>query len=411
MALILVSTFFSLILLGLVGGLWWPRQVGAACAISATATCLSITCLFSAAFGCQAFLTLVFGLFCAILGGSPRAMAWGARGAMAVSYGIFLWYGVQEVREVAQLRERYPLESLADRLQYEKESRPRTNAPSTTPGSAEGPVPLGAEAETRLAQQEKNIEFGTNRQYTLSGIHDRTRAEFMMARGFGPVRMQRLSIDRIEDPSEAPVRLPAEPSAEPYPHDSASAEVEASLAHADVPERDELIALHDAGAADFLKQDRMGYIESREAVAGFQSHQFSAVPAFERSATESNSEWRIVRIDLVSLLRHDEPVAYVTENLPKMEDLRALDAPTRPLDDFERAALSQLRAEKDLVTDDAQDASPDRVRMLGSLRAASSCLRCHSVPRGELLGAFSYELVPAKGPTRTRPAPASERPL
>jgi hypothetical protein len=64
------------------------------------------------------------------------------------------------------------------------------------------------------------------------------------------------------------------------------------------------------------------------------------------------------------------------------------DAGTRPLDDFEAASLSQLETQKDLVVESATN----RIRMLGSLRAGTTCLKCHQVPRGKLLGAFSYQL-------------------
>ncbi len=36
------------------------------------------------------------------------------------------------------------------------------------------------------------------------------------------------------------------------------------------------------------------------------------------------------------------------------------------------------------------------VRMVGSLRAANQCVKCHDGQRGDLLGAFSYRLRPAK---------------
>ncbi len=40
--------------------------------------------------------------------------------------------------------------------------------------------------------------------------------------------------------------------------------------------------------------------------------------------------------------------------------------------------------------------SPDQIRMVGSLRASQNCLDCHSVRRGELLGALTYELIPVR---------------
>ena len=44
---------------------------------------------------------------------------------------------------------------------------------------------------------------------------------------------------------------------------------------------------------------------------------------------------------------------------------------------------------EDLIT----NATAHRIEMLGSVRAAASCTECHGVKRGELLGAFSYELI------------------
>ena len=61
---------------------------------------------------------------------------------------------------------------------------------------------------------------------------------------------------------------------------------------------------------------------------------------------------------------------------------------TRPLVPFEKKALTALKAGDDLVT----ESSGDRIRMMGSLRAAKQCLQCHDAKRGDLLGAFSWDL-------------------
>jgi hypothetical protein len=61
--------------------------------------------------------------------------------------------------------------------------------------------------------------------------------------------------------------------------------------------------------------------------------------------------------------------------------------------------LKRLRSDEDLVIDDA----PNRIRMVGSLRAGKGCLECHSVRRGELLGAFSYVLMGNRGERRAGP--------
>jgi hypothetical protein len=78
----------------------------------------------------------------------------------------------------------------------------------------------------------------------------------------------------------------------------------------------------------------------------------------------------------------------VLDHLPRMDRLSSDDAPTRPLDAFETDALAKLWKDEDVVVKN----DGDDYRMLGSLRAAKQCLDCHSVQRGELLGAFSYSL-------------------
>ena len=116
-----------------------------------------------------------------------------------------------------------------------------------------------------------------------------------------------------------------------------------------------------------------------------------------RKCPNPKPNFQLVRLELVSLLKHETPVAYVSKHLPQMDELR--DAPTRPLDDFERHALDRLRSDEDLVIDDA----PNRIRMVGSLRAGKDCMECHSVRRGELLGAFSYELIGGRAEGRVEP--------
>jgi len=122
-------------------------------------------------------------------------------------------------------------------------------------------------------------------------------------------------------------------------------------------------------------------VRSRSEVAGFQAHAFSQMPRF------NYSPWHVHTVELVSLLKHDPPAVYVSDNLPRMEELR--DAPTRELESFELAALDKLRSGEGLVVE------PDpgvMLRMVGAIRAGRQCLDCHQGPRGALLGAFTYRL-------------------
>ena len=144
--------------------------------------------------------------------------------------------------------------------------------------------------------------------------------------------------------------------------------------------RSKLQELHTAGLLDFINFANFGYVKDRRNVAGFQSHRFSKVPGPAEG-------WRVQTLDLVGLLLHKDPVAYVSANLPRMDELKK--APTRPLDRFETGGLKKLRGGEDLVTAEAGA----NLRMFGAIRSAKQCVDCHGGQRGDLLGAFSYTLV------------------
>jgi hypothetical protein len=115
-------------------------------------------------------------------------------------------------------------------------------------------------------------------------------------------------------------------------------------------------------------------------------HHFHAVPRLKELPGQTQ-RWRIQSLELVRLLKHDEPVTYVSKHLPRMDELR--DAPTRPLTSFENNALAALRRGEDLQV----ESTMDRIHVFGSIRAIKQCLACHEGQRGDLLGAFSYRLI------------------
>jgi hypothetical protein len=87
-------------------------------------------------------------------------------------------------------------------------------------------------------------------------------------------------------------------------------------------------------------------------------------------------------------LKHETPRVYESDHLPRMEELSSATAKTRELGKFEAAALQKLLEGEEIHT----AGTPNRIEMLGAVRASKQCLQCHEVPRGTLLGAFSYEL-------------------
>jgi hypothetical protein len=95
----------------------------------------------------------------------------------------------------------------------------------------------------------------------------------------------------------------------------------------------------------------------------------------------------IDRAELVSLLKEEQPAAYVLDEMATPP--RARLARRRSLDEFEDRGLQFLRRGAALV------GSPEAPhRMFGAVRARRECIDCHSGAReGDLLGAFSYFLT------------------
>jgi hypothetical protein len=120
-------------------------------------------------------------------------------------------------------------------------------------------------------------------------------------------------------------------------------------------------------------------------VKGFEGHQFCSMPRLEPDENEIE-RWTVQSLELVSLLKYAESAVYLSEYLPRMDELR--EAPTRKLNSFELHALASLRRGEDLVV----ESDPNEIRMLGSIRAVNVCTSCHEANRSDLLGAFSYRL-------------------
>ena len=142
---------------------------------------------------------------------------------------------------------------------------------------------------------------------------------------------------------------------------------------------------------EFVPVASLGFIKNRKQVAGFLPHgQRNYMVSHDSSDDlrhDAWSEYALHRLDLISLLLHDPPVAYLTDTLPSMEQVKQLK--TRPLDSFEMVGLVKLRGGEDLYAREYQG----HTRLLGALRNAKQCMACHDGSHGDLLGAFSYDLT------------------
>ncbi len=306
----------------------------------------------------QGFLTLVLGSLCLLARAKPIVLV----GNAAIACCIGLWIGgvpvYLELQMLRQMRDDHPFESVAGRLEYESTKR-------DAPASAAATLTL--DVEYRLNEFEKRQSHNWRRRRALYAVHDESYHNFVAAGGFGVSRMRGAHESDVELPAANPIPTASDPLPI-YEPDRPSSFFPLALRNDSAirgPANQHLIDLHTTGAGDFLDSALFGYVKDREHVAGFESHRFTQVPTLPAGDTES---WRVVRLELVSLLRYDEPRVYVSTHLPNMNELR--DTPTRPLTPFESQALEKLWREDDLVIDESEN----QIRMLGSLRAGKDCL-------------------------------------
>jgi hypothetical protein len=231
---------------------------------------------------------------------------------------------------------------------------------------------------------------------SLALLHSDEAEQFIQRPGFGPERLPKPSVRLLELPPG-----PTVPFASLKEALDPANEKKVSLPRADkgtigggqMPSLEFLGTFHLRGEMQFVNTQGFGYIQDREHVAGFQAHQFRGTPywgfgtSFPRQGEQPKETWLLVRLELVSLLKQKEPAVYVATELPRMEELKK--GKTRPLSEFEGQALKGLRDGEDVVT----EATTNHIRMVGALRASKQCLECHQAQRGDLLGAFSYDLV------------------
>ena len=234
----------------------------------------------------------------------------------------------------------------------------------------------------RLSELEEGYSMyqATWRHGALRRVHRSTTERFIESSGFGEGRMRYITEARlrIEEPRKIPLQ-------EPYcPEPQNSAELDRLAVVIQPSEKvvaDSLWGTHSESVLDFVNPEGFGYIKDRDHVAGFQLHHFSGIP----SIPTKDAKWLLVRLELVSLLKHEKPMVYLSEYLPKMDELS--ETAVREPSLFESDSIHKLYSGEDLIV----EAANARISMVGSLRAGKQCLECHQAKRGTLLGAFSYE--------------------
>lgn len=304
--------------------------------------------------------------------------------------------GAVKPEQVLERRKQYPLKSLAGRLAYEADRAPKSAPPLTKEAE---------EALTTRADRASGSEFRSN---SLRLLHEEKVEEFVARSGFGAGRMifdpRSDQFYNLPEAEPVPLAKVPESSGDGRPLALPSTRDAAATAGGPmqfVPSVAEMQELHTRGTDSFASPWSFGYVKSIDQVAGFTSHGFLSrwLTVFPRmmGVTPGRAElppdelqrrktWKLVRLELTSLLKHDKPRVYISENLPRMEDLASLK--TRELSKFETDALAKLHVGEQTIV----AATTNRIEMFGALRASSDCRQCHQVPLGTVLGAFSYEL-------------------
>ena len=282
-----------------------------------------------------------------------------AASLLTIAVVLFPWYWTANVsrahdERMDELRASHPFVSMEGRLPV----------PNTSANFSPDRV---TEAESFLAGELELLDYSKD----FAKLHAERVKSFSMMPGVGQMRMR----SHIAKADRLPERIPQPGGDQSDIDPTGDAWPEAKT-------RD-FFGLHISSVGSFVNVKGFGYLKSRREVAGFVPHAFQYLP-------ESKPPYKLERLELVGLVRNPDPAVYVSESLPRMNELERL--PTRPADGFEASALKKLAAGDDLVA----TAVGSKVRLLGAIRNMAACVECHGGRRGDLLGAFSYRLAEAR---------------
>lgn len=299
-----------------------------------------------------------------------KTLSFSAMVCGAVSLLIGIAPGAGALQKLKHTRQEFPIVSLENRLAYEHLGRARY-APQNDIYSVS--------VSNRLDELDSQLSNANFRRHQLERIHDYEHELFIRSMGFGVGRMPPVVTGPAELPPLRDIRFDEAPTGDGAPYGGWRAFSWKGRSNS-------IENVHVVSRNDFFDPDSFGAVlEPKLKIIGFIPHALHYPPT---ASLEDRRAWSLDRLELVSLLKFDEPRVYVLDHLPRMDQLSGDNVPTRPLDAFESGALEKLWTAEDVVIDH----EGNDYRMLGSLRAANQCLDCHSAKRGDLLGAFSYAL-------------------
>ena len=302
-------------------------------------------------------------------------------------------------KSVEQLRERFPFRSIRDRL-YFVDGQPATKIDDKEPPSSDGSRYAFALRQLHSERVQKFITqegFGVTR-ITPVGPQDlfsRDQHYALTTRSVDSsvLHEQEVELDKTVKMQKSRAKMTEGELIPDYQFVN-------SLSENGLPKQQLLSIFNSRITRSFA--NRTGLIKDTDQVAGFEAHRVRAWSGNLRGAPKvperpgqkpveetKETSWKINRIELVSLLMHDEPCVYDTDELPDMEELNSETAAVRPLSAFEAEGIKALKSGEEMLI----RATKNRVVMVGAIRATGNCADCHSGQSDDLLGAFSYEFL------------------
>jgi hypothetical protein len=304
--------------------------------------------------------------------------------ATCFAFLVGILIGLPGYTKLVEFKRGVQLTDLSDRLAYEESSNAAGLGNQSVP-------PLGVKIDADFVDEEYQLSYENywGRVSGLRALHSGRVETFTKSPGFGVGRFGRTSIERMSYPELQNIGFDVVP--------------EAQLDQLDWQQRrqlkqvteliDDKRSFHWQGVRDFVDPEASGFVVEPKVAFGYRPHAFTLPLQNVGQKFLGAASLKLSRLQLISLLRFESPRAYVLDQLPRMDQLVAETTPTRVLTEFERASIKKLTTNGKSIL--YQPLANDRLEMVGAIRAYDSCLNCHNVRRGELLGAFTYQFEAA----------------